>query len=101
MLRSWRLDGTPGPLPATQSEISVEGLVLAADDVGTLLVSAIDGELRSWRLDGTTGPLRVDDPNTLGIAALASTADDEGPILVGGATSARFEAGDSMVRPAR
>jgi WD40 repeat protein len=84
MLRSWRLDGTPGPLPATQSEISVEGLVLAADDVGTLLVSAIDGELRSWRLDGTTGPLRVDDPNTLGIAALASTADDEGAILVGG-----------------
>ena len=57
-IRSWWLDGTPGPLSHWHKG-GVGALVLAEQDGRPLLVSGgyMDGAIRSRRLDGTPGSL--------------------------------------------
>ena len=61
-LRSWRLDGTPGPLHDDDAHYGKIGALAVVEDHGTpLIISAGgDGALRSWRPDGTPGPIHVD-----------------------------------------
>jgi hypothetical protein len=60
-LRSWRADGTPGPLPIDDAHPGrIRALAVALEHDGApLIVSAdSDGALRGWPLDGRSHGLR-------------------------------------------
>ena len=58
-LRSWHVDGTPGPLKSEDAHYdSIRALAVLEHDREPVIVSAgDDGALRSWHADGTPGPL--------------------------------------------
>jgi hypothetical protein len=86
-LRSWRIDGTSGPLRIDGAHDSRITAFVVVEHEGTPLIisSGQSGELRSWRVDGTPGPLRV---GTAGdeacITALAATELDAAPLIISG-----------------
>ena len=83
-LRSWRLDGTPGPLdePAAHSA-AIRALAVVDYRGAPLIVSGGgDGALRSWRLDGTPGPLDEPAAHSAAIRALAVVVNYLGASLV-------------------
>ncbi len=83
-LRSWRLDGTPGPLAHDNAHTSwVEALAVVEHEGQPLIISAdTDGALRSWRLDGTPGPLDHDDAHTGGVRVLAVVEHEGRPLII-------------------
>ena len=85
-VRSWRLDGEPGPLSRNDAHQSyVLALAVAALEGEPLVVSGgRDGEVRSWRLDGEPGPLSRDDAHQDWVSALAVAAFEGEPLVVSG-----------------
>src|SRR5450631_1191288 len=90
-LRSWRVDGTPGPLSVDDTNMpKIEALVVFEYDGAPLIVSGGGGRrLRSWRVDGTPGPLSVDDTDIPAIEALdvfelVVFEYDDAPLIVSG-----------------
>jgi WD40 repeat protein/plasmid stabilization system protein ParE len=83
-IRSWRLDGRPGPLTLLDAHTGPIGALALADHEGEplLLSGADDGALRSWRLDGQPGPLVVQDAHAGSIRALAVVEHDAQPLLI-------------------
>ena len=72
-MKSWRLDGTPGPLDHADAHFgSIHALAVVEHEGAPLIVSAgDDGALKSWRLDGTPGPLDHADAHKGWILAVA------------------------------
>ncbi len=83
-LRSWRLDGSEGPLRSDDAHSSpIRALAVLEHDGAPLVISAgDDGALRSWRLDGSEGPLRSDDAHSGPIRALAVLEHDGAPLVI-------------------
>jgi WD40 repeat protein/S1-C subfamily serine protease len=82
-IRSWRLDGSPGPLAREHAHARrVTDLALAEHEGEPLLLSgALDGAIRSWRPDGSPGPLAREQAHPHGVTALA-LAEHEGEQLL-------------------
>jgi len=88
-LRSWRLDGTPGPLTVNDARqrrfgAAVALAVVEHDGAPLIITAGNDRELRSWRLDGTPGPLTVNDAHQRRIraVALAVVEHDGAPLII-------------------
>jgi len=107
-LRSWRLDGTPGPLQVSEAHSgSIFALAVVEDRGGPLIISSdaairsrrAPGALRSWRLDGTPGPLQVSEAHANPIRALAVVEDHGAPLIISaGSGSPTVSRGSGVLR---
>jgi hypothetical protein len=85
VLRSWRLDGTPGELQVgIANRAGILALAVVERKGAPLIITGgIDG-IRSWRLGGTPGELQVSDVHVVGIHALAVAEHDGAPLIISG-----------------
>lgn len=83
-IRSWRLDGTPGPLTREGAHGNWIGALAVVEHEGSSLVisGSVDRAIKSWHLDGTKGPLTRDDAHSGGIRALAIAEHEGAPLVV-------------------
>ena len=74
-IRSWLLDGSPGPLDLPNAHTNwIRALVVLDHDGEPLIVSGDDdGAIRSWLLDGSPGPLDLPNAHTNWIGALTAS----------------------------
>jgi WD40 repeat protein len=80
-VRSWWLDGSPGPLARHDAHNSeVTSLAVVEYDAQPLILSSDGQELRSWWLDGSCGPVA----KNLSASALLVIEHDGEPLIVGG-----------------
>jgi WD40 repeat protein len=87
-MRSWQLDGSPGPLavewPDAHSS-EVRALAIVEHDGAPLIISAgHDGALRSWHADGLPGPLAIESAHSSEVRALAIVEHDGAPLIISG-----------------
>jgi WD40 repeat protein len=78
-LRSWRVDGSPGPL--SRDDTWINALAVVEHDGLPLIVSA-GGALHTVRPDGSVGPLTCDATDIQGISALAVAAHNGAPLII-------------------
>jgi WD40 repeat protein len=83
-LRSWRVDGSPGPLAVNDLHLgSIDALAVVEHHGAPLIITAgIDGSLRSWRLDGSLGEFTIDGAHPSGIWALAVLEHHGAPLII-------------------
>jgi WD40 repeat protein len=93
VLRSWRLDGRPGPLQQPSAyRRSIQALAVVEHAGAPLVVAGgVDNVLRTWKLDGREGPLKRPGAHSLTIHALAVVEYNGEPLIVSGG-------GDGAVR---
>jgi WD40 repeat protein len=83
-VRSWRLNGQPGPLDIARAHTgAVNSLAILEHQQQPLIISAgDDGAVRSWRLNGQPGPLVAPGAHLGPVRALAILEHQQQPLII-------------------